>query len=187
VKIPLQITIRDLPHSESVEAAIREKAEKLEQFYDQIMGCRVMVESPHRHRHKGKLYHVRIDLTVPGNEIVVKRNPPEHSSHEDIYVAIRDAFNAAQRRLQDYVRRRRGEIKNHVVLNLATVFKVFPAEGYGFLKTADGREIYFHRNSLVDMDFDHLDPGTEVHYVEEQGEEGSQAATVTGGRQRPEG
>ncbi len=182
MKIPLQITVRDLPHSEAVEAAIRDKADKLEQFYDRIIACRVMVESPHRHRHKGKLYHVRIDLTVPGSEIVVNRNPPEHSSHEDIYVAIRDAFKAAQRRLQDYARRQRGETKNHVTRNLATVFKVFPSEGYGFLKNADGREIYFHRNSLVDMDFDHLDPGTEVQYVEEQGQQGPRATTVTAGK-----
>jgi ribosome-associated translation inhibitor RaiA len=96
-----------LPPSEAVEAAVREKAAKLDEFCDDIMSCRVMVESPHRHHHTGKLYHLRIDLTVPGDEIVIKRDPSEDATHEDVYVVIRDAFDAAKRQLEDYVRRRR--------------------------------------------------------------------------------
>ena len=108
MKLPLQITARDVSLSEIADQSIREKAAKLDTFYDKIMGCRVLVEAPHRHQHQGVLYNVRIDLTVPGSELVVKRE-----SHEDLYVAIRDAFDAARRQLQEFAHRQRGEVKTH--------------------------------------------------------------------------
>lgn len=108
MQIPLQVTFRDMPASEAVEMRIREKAEKLQRFYDRIMGCRVVVELAQRHKHQGKLHSVRIDLTVPGAELVAN-----HAQHEDIYVALRDAFNAIARQLEDYARRSRGEVKTH--------------------------------------------------------------------------
>lgn len=179
MKIPLEITFRGLPRSEAIEADAREKAGKLDQFCDSIMACRIMIESPHRHRQKGKLYRVRIDLTVPEQEIIVNRSPSKRAAHEDIYVALRDAFDAARRQLEDYARRRRGVTKVHALATSARVLQIFPGQDYGFLRTDDGRDIYFHRNSLVGADFDHLDPGMEVKYVEEQGQEGPQAVTVT--------
>ena len=100
MQIPLQISFRNMDASEAVEADIRDKVGKLERLYDRITGCRVIVEAPHRHRHKGNLYDVRIDITVPGEEIVVQRSGPENRAHEDVYVAVRDAFNAATRRLR---------------------------------------------------------------------------------------
>lgn len=111
--VPIQITWRHIDKSDAIEKAIREKAEKLGHYCGNIQNCRVMVEAPHTHKHKGKLYHVRLDITVPGNEIVVKRDPAAHGSHEDIYVVIRDAFDAARRQLQDYARIRRGDVKTH--------------------------------------------------------------------------
>jgi cold shock CspA family protein/ribosome-associated translation inhibitor RaiA len=179
VKIPVEITFRGLPRSAAIEADARDKASKLDQFCDSIMACRVMIESPHRRRHKGKLYRVRIDLTVPEQEIIVNRSPNKHSAHEDVYVALRDAFAATRRQLEDYARRRRGDTKVHPVPTAARVLQIFPAQDYGFLRTDDGRDIYFHRNSLVGADFDQLDPGMEVKYVEEQGQEGPQAISVT--------
>ena len=100
MQIPLQITFLDIEPSEAVEAGIREKAGKLEQFYDQIMSCRVMVEAPHGHHHQGRLFQVRIDLTVPDEELLVthEHHHKDHS-HEDVYVAIRDAFDAMKRQL----------------------------------------------------------------------------------------
>ena len=112
MQIPLQITYRDMDPSDAVSANIREKAEKIEHFAD-ITSCRVTVEAPHKHHHKGRLFAVKIDITVPGEEIVVTRSPDQHHAHEDIYVAIRDAFNAAKRQLEDYIRRRRGQVKRH--------------------------------------------------------------------------
>lgn len=179
MEIPLQITLRQLSPSEAVETAIREKVQKLSEFSDDIMSCRVMVELPHRHNHKGKLYHIRIYLTLPHEQIVVKRDPRQHTAHEDIYVAIRDAFDAAKRQLQDYVRRRRGKVKRRPTPQAATVWMIFPAQDYGLLRTGDGRDVYFHRNSLSGVDFEYLDVGTEVHYVEEEGNEGPQAVSVT--------
>jgi len=108
MQIPLQITFRQMAPSPAVEAHIRKRADALERYFDRIMGCRVVVEASARSQRKGKLYHVRVDLTVPGREIVVKRDPPEHHAHEDILVAVRDAFDAARRQLEDHARAARG-------------------------------------------------------------------------------
>jgi ribosomal subunit interface protein len=108
MQIPLQVTLKDMPQSEAVESRIREKSEKLSRFYDRIMSCRVVVETPQRHQHQGKLYSVRIDLTVPGAELVANR-----AQDEDVYVAIRDAFIAITRQLEDFARRQRGQVKTH--------------------------------------------------------------------------
>jgi ribosomal subunit interface protein len=113
MELPLQITWRDVPPSPAIEADIRAKAQKLEQFHDHIVSCRVTVEAPHGHHHKGKLYRLHIELKVPGHEINVTRDPAEHHAHEDLYVSIRDAFDAARRQLQDAVRRQRGDVKQH--------------------------------------------------------------------------
>lgn len=108
MKIPLQITIRGIEHSDALEKHIREKAGKLDEFFDRIMSCRVVVEVPHKHHQQGKQFTVRIDIGVPGSEIVVNR---DHG--EDVYVALRDAFDAARRQLEDYARRIRGDVKTH--------------------------------------------------------------------------
>ena len=108
MQIPLQITIRDVEHSEALEAHIRSKVSKLEEFFNHITSCRVVVEMPHKHRQQGKQFNVRIDIGVPGSEIVIN-----HDHHEDVYVALRDAFDAAKRRLEDYARKIRGDIKTH--------------------------------------------------------------------------
>lgn len=111
--LPLQITFRDMPTSEAVRARILKRVEELEQFHPRIMWCRVVVRAPHRHQRKGRLYSVRIDLKVPRREIVINREPTARQAHEDVYVAIRDAFDALDRRLEDAARRRRGDIKAH--------------------------------------------------------------------------
>ncbi len=175
---PLQITFRDIPHSENVEVVVREKAEKLDQFFDKIMTCRVMVESPHSHHHQGRLYHVRVDITVPGAELIASRSPDKHHAHEDVYVAIRDAFDEAKRQLQDYKRKLEGKIKAHETPPHGQVYELVPDQDYGRIQTEDGRDIYFHRNSVVRGDYDDLEIGSEVRFVEEAGEEGPQASTV---------
>jgi len=104
----LQITVRDMEHSAALDERIREKVRKLEQVYSRIMSCRVVLEAPHRHKHQGKQFTVRLDVAVPGKEIVVT-----HDHHEDMYVALRDAFNAARRQLEEHGRIQRGDVKNH--------------------------------------------------------------------------
>ena|SRR3989344_1663050 len=106
MQTPLQVTFRDVPPSEAVETRVREKADKLDRYYDRIMGCHVVIEMSQRHKHQGKLHSVRIDLTVPGAELVAN-----NAEHEDVYVAVRDAFDAIARQLEDYARRQRGDVK----------------------------------------------------------------------------
>lgn len=108
-----QITFRGIPHSDAVEANILNRAAKLEKFYKQIVACRITVESEHHRHHKGNLYHVRIELDVPEKNIVVSRENHAKHEHEDIYIVIRDAFDAARRQLEDYARIRRGDVKQH--------------------------------------------------------------------------
>jgi cold shock CspA family protein len=173
VQRQLQITSRDFPLSEATEAQIRQRAEALESFYGRLTGCHVVIEAPVRHHHKGGPFNVRIDLRVPRRELSVNRQ-----NAEDLAGAIRDAFDAACRQLEDYVRELRGDVKAHDHAPVARVTRIFPEEGYGFLETADGREIYFHRNSVLDGHFDGLQEGARVRFVEEMGEKGSQASTV---------
>jgi ribosomal subunit interface protein len=156
MQIPLQISFRNMDASEAVEADVREKAARLSQFYERITSCRVVIDAPHHHHHKGNLYDVRIDLTVPGEEIVVQRSGPENQAHEDVYVAVRDAFNAATRRLQDHVRKTTGRMKSHEVPVHGTIVRLLRDKGYGFIETSEGEEIYFHRNSVVDGSFEDL-------------------------------
>jgi len=176
--IPLKITYRNVSSSQAIEDSIREKASKLEQFFDRITSCRVVLEVPHRHHHKGMLYHVRLDINVPGGEIVINREPDQHSAREDVFVSIQEAFDAAKRQLQNYARRKRGEVKGHELPPLARISKLFPKEGFGFLETLDGREVYFHKNSVLDGHFEHMEIGAEVHFSEEKGEKGPQASSV---------
>lgn len=174
MKIPLQITARNLDLPEAIKEEIRKKAEKLDKYYDQIMHCRVVVEVPHRHHREGILYNVRIDMTVPGAELIVKREPSE-----ELEVAVRDAFDAARRKLEDFARKQRGAVKHHEELPHARISALFPDKGYGFLTTPEGREIYFHEHSVLNRDFKQLKIGMEVSFVEEEGEKGPQASTVT--------
>lgn len=177
MQIPLQITIRDIPPSEALEAHIRDKAEKLNQFFEHIISCRVVVEMPHKHHHQGKQFNVRIDLGVPGNEIIVNRD-----HHEDVYVALRDAFNAARRQLEDYGRRLGRETKAHVPEYVGHVVELHPDDGYGFIVGPDGGKFYFNRENVVTPPFDHLKEGDEVKFIEEMGAEGPQAKRVSVGK-----
>lgn len=105
---PLKITIHGIDHSNMLETRIRTKAEKLEQFFEHMTSCHVIVDMPHKHHYQGNNFNVRIDISVPGNEIVVT-----HDHAEDVYVALRDAFDAANRRLKDYAHKLRGDVKAH--------------------------------------------------------------------------
>lgn len=178
MQIPLQITFRHMEPSEALEEKIREKSEKLDQFADHIMSCRVTVDQEHKHKQQGKLFSIKVDITVPGKEIVIDRHPDNNHAHEDVYVALRDAFNAAKRQLEDYVRKRRGKVKEHETVPHGRVKELFPYENYGVIETPDGREIYFHRNSVLGENFDKLSEGDSVRFNEEMGEEGPQASTV---------
>jgi len=175
----LQITFRNIDSSPAVEAKIRERARELEQFFDRIVSCRVVIEAPDRRRH-GDLFHIRVDLKVPGKEIVVKRDPPEHHAHEDIYVAVRDCFDAVRRQLEDHVRRSRGDVKAHDIPAHGKVASLMAERDYGFIDASDGTEVYFHRNAVANGGFEKLVVGDEVRFSlhPAEGEKGPQASNV---------
>lgn len=174
MQLPLHIAVRNTTLSAPTEALIRKYAEKLELFFDRITACRVMVEVPQRYPAGPPVtYNVRVDVIVPGEEIVVRRRP-----HPELETAIQDAFDVAGRRVQDYVRRLQGNVKRHEAPTVGVVTALFPYEGYGFLEASDGREVYFHKNAVLRGAFDTLDVGSAVRFAEEEGEHGPQASTV---------
>jgi cold shock CspA family protein/ribosome-associated translation inhibitor RaiA len=175
---PVQINFHGLAHSDAVEQRIREKAAELERFSNRITGCHVTVEAQHRHHHTGNLYAVRIDLHMPNKQLVTGHVRPQDQAHEDLFVAIRDAFDAAARQLEDFERIRRGAVKHHEVPDHGWVSRLYPEKGYGFVRRIDGSEVYFHEHSLVDVDFRTLAIGHEVRITVVPGEKGPQASTV---------
>ena len=166
-----------MDHSDAIEKAVREKAEKLNQF-SEIMSCRAVVRMINKHQHKGTLYQLSLDITVPGAEIVVSRDRGVDHSHEDVYVAIRDSFDAARRQLQDHNRISHQKVKAHEVPPHGRVSELYPDQGYGRIETPDGRSIYFHENSVLKDEFGELQVSSEVRFSEETGDEGPQASSV---------
>jgi ribosomal subunit interface protein len=165
--------------SEALETEIRKRINKLAKKHAQLVSCRVVIEAPPQHRRKGGLYKIRIDMTCPEGKVAVNREPPvEHHAHEDVYVALRDAVNAADRQLDEHIERRKGYVKVHEQSPTGRITFLSPIEDYGRITTADNREIYFHRNSVLNEDFDALAIGMAVSFHEEQGDQGPQASTV---------
>jgi cold shock CspA family protein len=144
------------------------------------MSCRVVIECRHPRHDQGNLFRIRVDLKVPGRQIAVGRDPAAHHAHEDVYVAIRDAFDATRRLLEDHVRERGGEVKLHAVPDHGRIARLLPEQNCGFILSADGNEIYFHRNSVTNGGFDKLAVGDEVRFVAQYSEspEGPQPSTV---------
>ncbi|HUC10863.1 MAG TPA: HPF/RaiA family ribosome-associated protein [Stellaceae bacterium] len=180
MQVPLQITFRHMDSSEALAARISERAAELDRFFDRIISCRVAVEQQSARHQQGNLFHVRIDLNIPGREIVVGRDPAAHRAHEDPYIAVRDAFDAARRLLEDHVRERRGDVKMHAVPDHGRIARLIAEQDYGFIAAADGNEIYFHRNSVANGGFEKLSVGDEVRFVvqEDESARGPQASTV---------
>ena len=197
MQLPPTITLRGIAPSAAFEAEILRRIHKLETYCRSIMGCRVLVEPAQRHHEAGNRYHVRIDLTVPGEEIVVAHEPTLHATAQDVdaekvtresetdperkhaYVAVREAFDIARRQLQDYTRRLRGTVKSPARPPHGRVVQLFPIDEYGYLEAEDGHEVYFQKSSVLRNAFDRLTVGTLVSFVEEAGEKGPQASTVT--------
>jgi cold shock CspA family protein/ribosome-associated translation inhibitor RaiA len=183
MKIPPEITYRNLDKSEAIDTLVREKITKLEQVCDHISSCHIAIEKIHDRPRSGSPYRVRIDLTVPpGHELVAERNPSESTQYQPLDVVIRETFDAARQQLVKLNQKQhdsgKGKNQEQSQEAIALVTKLFRERGYGFLKTLDGREIYFHQNSVLHDDFDRLEIGTGVSFSLEDGEEGPQASTV---------
>ncbi|HSH48462.1 MAG TPA: HPF/RaiA family ribosome-associated protein [Halomonas sp.] len=179
MQIPLEVTFRDVERSEPVEAAVRERVDRLKRYFSHIIACRVTLEVPNRTpQYDVRNHRVSVEISVPGDELVVSREPNEHDNFNDIYVTIRDAFDAAEQQLESYSGRLRDTRMPTEDAPHAVVRKMFADEGYGFLMTPDGREIYFHENSVSHPGFSKLQVGVAVRFVEAQGDEGPQASLV---------
>ena len=173
----VQVTFRNMSHSDAIDAYVRARAGKLDTFSARVTGCRVVVEAPHKHA--GRHFKVLVDVTVPGNEVVVSHMPDETQANEDAYAAIDHAFDQLGRRLEDHVRKQRGDVKHHEsAYRAGRVVKLWAYEGYGFIESPDGYEVYFHKNSVRDHAFDKLAIGSQVRFLEEEGDKGPQASTV---------
>lgn len=183
MQFPPEIAFRGFEPDEWLKDTVRSEIDKLDDYFDRIVGCRVMVELPHQRREEGNPYHVRIELSVPGRNLVVSRSPKARERERETQMsALDEAFGAMRRRLEDYARELRGDVKRKQEQAHGRVWQLYPGgasgERYGFIRTSDGSDVYFHENSLLGSDFDHVEIGAEVRFHEEQGDEGPQASTV---------
>lgn len=182
MKVPPEITYRDVEKSQAIDTLIQEKLDKLERVCDYIGSCQIAIEKTHDRPSSGSPYRVRIDLTVPpGHEIVADSQPSGDQQYVELHTVVRDAFSRAERQLKELTSRQRESEKSkrhHGHYATALVTKIFPDQDYGFIKTLEGEDVYFHRNSVLQGDFDRIEIGTGVRFVATQGDMGLQATTV---------
>ncbi len=180
--IPLEISYRGLDRSEALDALIQEKVAKLDRFFDHLIGVTMVIEHAVTRSGHNDAWRIRIEMSVPNDHIVVTREPNEHNDHyrEDLFAATRDAFDRALRRLQDHKGRVTGHVKTPVLPPHARILRVFPYEGYGFVGTADGRELYFHEHAVIGGATIHdLKPGMEVRFAESSTDAGPHVSSLT--------
>lgn len=182
MKVPPEITYRAVDKTDALDTLVNEKLDKLERVCHNINSCHIAIEKIHDRPSHGSPYRVRLDITVaPGHEIVAESNPPDTNQYVEVDTVIRDAFSMAERQLKKLNRQQRESDKtaaNYPQDTMGLVTKLFPQEGYGFIKGLDGQDIYFHHNSVLHDEFDRIEIGTGVRFFVEEGEEGLQASTV---------
>lgn len=176
MQVPVQVTFRDVKHSQEVTDHIYEKSEKLNQFSENMISCQVVVEFASKHLQTGSLYNTRIVVNAPGKELVSTRN-----HNENMYISIRDAFDDMARMLEDYSRILHGKVKHHPPIIEGVVARMFD-KGFGFIETANGDEYYFNKDHVVHPKVRSLRVGEHVRFVEHMGDEGMQARRVSAHR-----
>jgi len=176
---PVHLDFQGMDANNLVRDCVLKQVHVLEERFGRITACRVVVKAPGEHHRNGGLYEINIRLSLPqGREVDIGRTAAEDERHANLAFALNDAFKRARRRLQDKARRMQGHVKAHGVRPTATVARLDDVAGFGFLQSSDGREIYFHRNSVLNDAFSRLTPGTRVAFSEEMGENGPQASSV---------
>jgi cold shock CspA family protein len=183
VQTPLEIAFHNMPSSAKLETEMRNRAEKLVALYDRITACRVSVEALHNQHKTGNLYEVHVVMTVPGRELAVSHEPrraKQKYAHPNVRTVMRDAFKAAERQLKEYKAQLRGDVKTHEGEFVQGQVSQLPrGADYGFILTnTGGIELYFHRNSLINCDFNQLVVGQAVYYIETAGDTGPIASKV---------
>src|SRR6516165_12833808 len=170
-----QIEFQGITASTKIQATIEEHMTALEQRWGRITACRVVLKGPGERHRKGGLYEIHIRLALPdGHEVNVERTPVADERYADLDFAVNNAFKRARLQLQNSLRRARGQVKRHEHAASGTVVRLDPSGEFGFLETDDGREIYFHRNSVLDGAYSRLAAGSRVTFAEEAGEKGAQ-------------
>ncbi len=178
MQVPVTITLRHIESSPALEARIHAKVQKIAQLFQSIISCKVVVEEKHHHKHNGNIFAVHITLSIPGENIYITREAEKNHAHEDVYVALRDAFDALRNQLVARVDKMKRKVKHHDVPPHGKVTAVDPESGYGWIETDDGRDIYFHENSVINANLETLHAGDEVRLHVEQGEQGPQASSL---------
>ncbi|MDP2730537.1 MAG: HPF/RaiA family ribosome-associated protein [Dehalococcoidales bacterium] len=180
MQVPLEVSYRNVEKTGDIESLLRRRVSKLEQICDYMISCRVAIEQLHRRQQTANPYRVRIDVTVPpGHKLIARRISIEGEREEPLAANLRRAFDAMERQLRELVEKQRADVKKHPETEvMALVEQIFPEKDYGFLRTLDGRQVYFHRNSVLHGEFERLKTGTGVRFSEELGEKGVQATTV---------
>lgn len=179
MNIPLEITFHGMAASPALRDAITERAAKLERLAPDMISCQVTIELLGRRHHQGNIYRVHARLLPPGGELDAGRSPPARTVHEDPYVAVRDTFNALQKRLEEHLQRQRGEVKHHDTgPRLGRILELYPDTGYGVIQSDDGHEVQFHRSSLARGNPGDIEVGREVRFVEVPSENGLWAGNV---------
>ena len=178
METPVEIDFQGMKPVERLHQSVTTHIADLEQRCGRITACRVVLKAPGGH-HRVGLYEVNIRLALPnGREVNVARTAQQDERYADVDFAINDTFKRARRRLQDRVRRMQGQVKTHEAQPIGAVIRLDPTGEFGFLETADGREVYFHQNSVLDGAFSRLSVGARVAFAEEAGDKGPQASTV---------
>lgn len=179
MQITPQISFQNMDRSDALVSHIEDCIADLENFHSRITACRVVVDTPHRHSNKGMLYAIRIDLTVPGKEINVSRESGQNHAHEDVYVAVRDAFDAARRLLEDHARSNDfHRQKRHPEIVHGHIDRLFEDQGYGFITAENGEEVYFQEDNLTKLSWDRLHKGQKVRFKQMDGDKGPFAVRV---------
>ncbi|NBC46841.1 MAG: cold shock domain-containing protein [Gammaproteobacteria bacterium] len=181
MQTPLELNFHDVPRSEWSETLIEDRVARLERFSDQIISCTVIVSQPHKHQHKGNPYKVSIEVRLPRNRrLMVAEEPNEVPSAEaNLHPVIVSAFSAMEERLKHAGEpRRRDALRPAPDEARGLVVRLFEDQGYGFLRTPDGEERYFHRNAVLHDDFDRLGIGTEVRFEPSTGDAGPAASSL---------
>lgn len=168
-----QITTRGMPSSPALEAEIQKRVDKLISYFDNIIKCSIVFELIQKHKHQGKLYNVRINVSVPGKELAAT-----YKYDEDIYVAIRDAFHALTKQLEEHAEKRHGQVKLHDETLHGSIARLFNKEGYGFIQGNDGNEYYFSITNVNNPHFSELLIGDEVEFIPKTFDDGHHAHHV---------
>jgi len=178
---PLQITFHNLDHSDALEARVRDRAARMERYYDGVIGCRVSIEGPHKQPHKSTLA-ISITVHVPGRDLVASREGRLHEAdaRQEASGIVNEAFDAIDRQLEEFSQKQRRDVKTHDGPLYARVVRLYPQQDYGFIETPEGVDLYFHRVVVRDDKFDQLEVGSEVYYdaADEEGAVGPQASSI---------